>query len=562
MRRIVAVVIVCSCCAIVWMSAATAQDRAPTDWMTANGDAQRSSWVRADAKISSKSLQKPGFQLLWKLKLNNQPRGLNSLTPPSLLERLIGYRGFRMLGFVGGSSDKVIVIDTDLGRLEWEKQLAPAAAAPKPASSLSCPGGMTAAVTRPTTVTIAPAPGATGGGRSNPARSAVGEPGAGAVTLARVRPTPTPPPPSAPTPAPVVPPRINPADPPGGQFGAGPFPIHALSSDGLFHSMHLSNGADFEPPVRFLPPNANASGLIVIAHIAYVVTHNECGGVPNGVWSLDLTTKRVNTWKSTVAGSAGVAFGPDGTVYAATGGGGEIANSLVALDRKTLAVRDWYSPGSEGFTSSPVIFEYKGRILIAAATANGRLHLLDTANLGGTDHQTPIASIAVSTRVAFSPGALASWQDGGRTRWILAPVTTSTGGISKTVPVATGAVSAWRIVDQNGVLKLQLGWTSRELVAPLPPTIINDVVFVTSTGQFLGADAKSSPARHALRSSPAVIFALDGLTGAELWNSGAALSSFTRGGALSGGALSGGVGQIYLGTHRGMLYAFGFPMEH
>ena len=68
-------------------------------------------------------MRKPGFQFLWKMKLKNQPRQLNSLTPPATLERLIGYRGFRMLGFVGGSSDNIFAIDTDLGRMEWEKRL-------------------------------------------------------------------------------------------------------------------------------------------------------------------------------------------------------------------------------------------------------------------------------------------------------------------------------------------------------------------------------------------------------------------------------------------------------
>jgi hypothetical protein len=35
------------------------------------------------------------------------------------------------------------------------------------------------------------------------------------------------------------------------------------------------------------------------------------------------------------------------------------------------------------------------------------------------------------------------------------------------------------------------------------------------------------------------------------------ITSFTRGAALSGG-----MGQIYLTTYDGTIYAFGFPMEH
>src|SRR5262249_57754636 len=135
--------------------------------------AQRSSWVRTDAKISKETMRKPGFQSLWKMKLKNDPRQLNSLTPPVTLERLIGYRGFRMLGFVGGSSDNIFVIDTDLGRMEWEKRLT--SNVPAQAGSLACPGGMTTGVTRPTLASLPPSAfGGGGGGRSNPARTAVG----------------------------------------------------------------------------------------------------------------------------------------------------------------------------------------------------------------------------------------------------------------------------------------------------------------------------------------------------------------------------------------------------
>src|SRR5262249_14152529 len=132
MRRLAGAVIVCIACLVAWTGEARAQRG--LDWMTSNGDAQRSAWVRADAKISKESLQDPkrklGFQLLWKLKLDNKPRQLNSLAPPATLERLIGYRGFRMLGFVGGSADAVFTIDTDLGRMEWEKRLASTAPSP------------------------------------------------------------------------------------------------------------------------------------------------------------------------------------------------------------------------------------------------------------------------------------------------------------------------------------------------------------------------------------------------------------------------------------------------
>src|SRR5262252_5149450 len=172
MRRFGSAIIICFACLVVLTGEARAQRG--IDWMTGNGDAQRTAWVRADAKISKESLQdpkrKPGFQLLWKLKLNNKPRQLNSLTAPATLERLIGYRGFRMLGFVGGSSDAIFTIDTDLGRMEWEKRLA--SATPSQAGTLACPGGMTAGVERPSVAAFSVSGGAgpgSGFGRSTSA---------------------------------------------------------------------------------------------------------------------------------------------------------------------------------------------------------------------------------------------------------------------------------------------------------------------------------------------------------------------------------------------------------
>jgi outer membrane protein assembly factor BamB len=80
------------------------------------------------------------------------------------------------------------------------------------------------------------------------------------------------------------------------------------------------------------------------------------------------------------------------------------------------------------------------------------------------------------------------------------------------------------------------------MLSPLPPIVVNGVVFSVAGGN---------------PSAPAVLYALDAMTGKELWNSGATITSFVKSGGLSAGG-----SQIYLGTSDGTLYAFGFPMEH
>jgi outer membrane protein assembly factor BamB len=287
----------------------------------------------------------------------------------------------------------------------------------------------------------------------------------------------------------------------------------------MLHSMYVSNGEEPNPPVRFLPPNANASALTVTGGLAYVVTTHGCGGVENGIWALDLASKQVFSWTSKdaeLAGTAGPAFGADGTLYIAN-----TAGSLLALDSKTLVPKDSYTAKGGAFLSSPVVFPYKDKILLAASTKDGRIHLLDAANLGGADHQTPLSVTAAGA----AAGALATWAQFDGTRWLLSPT--------------PHAIGAWKVVDREGALSLQSAWTSREMSAPLVPMVINGVVFAAAGG----------PA--------AVLYALDGATGKELWNSGGTITTPVRNGTLSGGG-----SQLYLTTQDGTLYVFGFPIEH
>ena len=119
------------------------------------------------------------------MKFDNEARQLNSLTQPILLDRLIGYRGFKALAFVGGSADRLFSIDTDLAQPYWTTHLTYAAATGgQPPSSWDCPGGLIATPSRRTP--LAPSAfGGGGGGGGGRATSAVGEPGKGAAVLSQ-----------------------------------------------------------------------------------------------------------------------------------------------------------------------------------------------------------------------------------------------------------------------------------------------------------------------------------------------------------------------------------------
>ena len=484
--------------------------RGAAEWSTPGGDAHRSSWIRFDAKINTDSVAKGGMAFLWKQKLNNTALQLNSLSNMAITERYIGYRGFRSLGYVGGSSDMVFAFDTDLGRVEWQKRIS--STTPTAGPSANCPGGMTANVTRPVTTAFPAAPGqggapTFGGGRGGPAKSGVGDPLKGAVTLANQPEQRGFPPQQAANR------KKGGAAPAGGPPRRQPNYLYALSSDGLFHSMYISNGDEPKPAVPFIPANANAGGLTVIDGWAYVATMNGCGGVPDGIRAMDIESGKVTKWVSSsgsIAGEAGPAFGPDATIYAATAKG-----DLVAIDSEKLTTKATYSAGSP-LVSSPVLFQMKDKTLLAVTAADGNIHIVDTASL----------SAPLSKTAANAKGPLSSWQDPSGARWLLSATANN--------------ITAWKVSESGS---LDRGWSSLEMNAPATPSIVNGVIFALSTG-------------FANRST-AVLYALDSATGKDIWNSGKTMTSFVHGGHISGGA-----SQLYIGTHDSTVYAFGFPIEH
>ncbi len=471
--------------------------RGAPDWMGVGGDAQRSFWVRSDSKISTAAMGKPGFGLAWKVKLSEEA------SPMTTLDRYIGYRGFRSLGFVGSTSGELTAIDTDLGRVEWTKRLAGKAGA---AGSGACGGGMTSGVARSTSPEFpggGAGRGAGMGGRGAAAKSDVGEPGEGGVTIKEVAAR-----------AAMNSDAGRGRAPARGAAAYNPFGprvllLNTISTDGQLHSMYVSNGEEPKPPMPFLPAGAHALGLMVIDEVAYAATANGCGGAANGLWALDIASQQTGQWttSSEIVGD-GPAFGPDATVYATTKAG-----ELVALEPKTLKLKGTYRAGQGAFTTSPLVFEYKTKTIVAAATDDDRIHVVNAGSLTGKAY------------TGAAKGALASWQDAAGTRWIV-----GTHGES---------IEAWKVTGDESAPTLQTAWNSREPGAVLTPIIVNGVVFAVSN------------------SSPAVLHALDGATGKEFWNSGKTIAASVRESGLSVGN-----SYVYLGTTDGTIYAFGFPIEH
>jgi outer membrane protein assembly factor BamB len=539
-----------------------AQGRGGANWTTSGNDAQRTGWMRTDTRISPQTMAQPGFRLLWKLKPSGREAGV-PLTEPLMIASIgYGFRGIKAMAFVGGS-ENVYGLDYELGRLEWTTHLNYSSIVPPAVKATLCPGSLT--LTRPTPLAPVPAPvGAAPGGDGRAggrASSGVGEPGRGAVTMGQGRGGP----PAAPAggranAAPQEPGAVvgaaargaaPVADPAGRGGGAGGGrgaggginnnSVIAIGADGFAHVFNVQNGADWMPPVEFLPPNSTAAGgAVLIGSMLYAAVSNDCGGVGSGVWAVDLASqdKKPINWpapKGSIVGSAGPAFGSDGTVYVSTDGG-----LIVALDGKTLNVKTAFTSTAGAFRSAPIVFAYKGRDLVAAAGGDGRLYLLDSAAMG-----TPLAISDTYTQAAAASRALATWQDTDGTRWILAPAAkpgATKFALSNGI-VANGTIAAFKVAE-DGKVSLTPVWTSRDLLSPWPPIVVNGVVFALSAGD-----------SRATAPTSAVLYALDGRTGKVLWTSAATITAPAGTGGLAASA-----GQVYVTTRDGVLWAFGMPV--
>ena len=419
-----------------------AQGRGGGEWTTSHGDAQRASWVRTDARLTKDAVQKGELKFLWKMKLDNETRQLNSLTTPVLMDRLISHRGFKALAFVGASGERVYAIDTDLARVYWTTIINYSSITPPANSSWACPGGLMAAATRPTTVCrvgVRRGQGRRARWRIGKLRRRAGqgraEPGAGRPRLgrgvARRRTTRLPLVEARHPRLRVRRARLRPvAVAAAGSVAGRPTTSSSWRATATRARSIRTTGPTACRPVPFLPANARPSDLIAVDGVLYTSTSNGCGAAPNGVWAHRPGQRRRRS-RCRGRPTAGTSperrdstFGTDGTIFVAVGasasgaaaapGAAAYSNAIVALEPKTLKLKDSFTQPGADFNTSPVVFRHKDKDLMAVSGNDGRLYLLDGTSLKTPLHVTPKYSNAGAT------GGLATWESDG-TRWILAP---------------------------------------------------------------------------------------------------------------------------------------------
>ncbi|MGH9722541.1 MAG: PQQ-binding-like beta-propeller repeat protein [Bryobacteraceae bacterium] len=493
---------------------------AGADWLMFGGDPQRTSWAKGETAITRSSVKSLAVE--WKLKLENAAKELHSLTVPVIVENVFTPRGVKDIAIVAAASDSLYAIDAENGKLLWRKSFTAEGTA-KSQPHWLCPNSLTAT------------------------------------------------------------PLIEKA-------GSGGTTVYSIASDGKLHALNVINGEDRIPPKAFIPAFAKTWSLGLLNGVLYTTTSQGCNGVKSGIWAMDLRSpeRTVTNFQASTAGAgiwgrAGAAISASGLVFGETGDGsydvekGRLSDTVLAVTARDLKLKDYYTPSNRAWITkkdldmgnmSPVVFPFKKWELVAAAGKEGVIYLLDAKSMGGADHQTPLfrSPLYANEDVDFAGrgfwGAFATWEDAKGARWLYAPAWgpphSQTPQFAKTNGGApNGSIMAFRVEEKDGKPLLVPAWISRDLNVPEPPIVANGIVFAVSSGENVrqldsAGKLMSSKQRAETPAGNARLHAFDAETGAELYSSGDAMSSFTHFGGL---AIAGG--RIFVTTYDGTVWAFG-----
>ena len=233
------------------------------------------------------------MKLLWKKKLDNEPRQMHSLLEPLVIGRVATKSGPKELVIQAGVSDNVYALDAKTGEMVWKRHLestfqdAPGGRGP----SVLCPGGMTANVV------------------------------------------------------------IGPGD------GPGKYTVYAAAWDGRLHMLNAADGEALAQPSKFMPANGKPYALNLVNNVIYTHSGQGCGGNPNMAYTYDLATHKVGSWGPAgggMWGRSGPAVSKELVMYTGTGDGrwdpelGLYGNGIIGVKQnpqtKALELVDYYGP--------------------------------------------------------------------------------------------------------------------------------------------------------------------------------------------------------------------------
>jgi outer membrane protein assembly factor BamB len=504
-----------SLCAGLALCLGPALGASQSEWLTWGYDQERTGWNRAETALNKDNVSQ--LQLEWKVQLSTPPREavLSTMTSP-LVAVARGPQGSRTFVFVVGSDNTVYALDSETGKVAWQKQF-PNTLRPISDATWLCSN------TQNATPVIDEDAGvlyvSTSDGKLRGLSLWDGE--------ERLPPT---------------------------EFTT-PFARNWSLNliDGVIYSSTARgcNGA----LAHFTALDLNDPGKRRVEF--YTST-----GRPAGAW-----------------GRGGLVRGPKG-VYAQTAdgpydpAGGTFGNTVMAWSLGNLRLLDSYTPANWEYlndkdldlgAASPVLFSFQKWTLLASAAKESIISLLDANNLGGAGHHTPLYQsprwgndeVLLAGRGVW--GAMATWQDEQGRRWLLAPMW---GPPSKDAPkfkysygnADQGSVMAFEVrldPDHSKPMLIPI-WMSRDMHVPDPPVVANGVVYALQTGENTEQGARATAKFRSTPITNAVLYALDAETGQQLYSSAKLIDSWTH---FSEPVVAGG--KIYISTWGGTLYAFG-----
>jgi hypothetical protein len=267
---------------------------------------------------------------------------------------------------------------------------------------------------------------------------------------------------------------------------------------------------------------------------------------------------------------------------------GDFGETVLKLAPKATRLQDSFTPSNWQFlnakdldlgSTSPDVFTFQNRTLIAVAGKEGFLYLLDAADLGGrANHSTPLyksPQLGNDAAEGRNPGqgawgAITTYETSGHKRFLYVPMW---GPPSKDAPhfrstssaAPHGSIMAFQVVADGGKVSLGAQWISRDLIVPDPPVVANGVLYAIQTGeQTIQSPAdvhgtqdeiNHSPLSAKYRSTPVnnlVLFAFDAETGEQLYSSDRTITDWVH---FSEPVVA--LGKVFIVTHDAHVYAFG-----
>lgn len=524
---------------------------ATNEWLTWGYDQERTGWNRAETTLNPKNVS--GLKQLWSTQLGVpvDKYVLSTMTAPVLAAGVSTAQGPRDLLFIHGANDTLYAVDATSGQLAWQKSFTNPNKSTAPVRDWLCPKTPNA------TPTIDKARGI----------------------------------------------------------------VFFITNDGMLRGLNLADGADRLTPVTMVAPFARAWSLNLIDNVIYSPSGRACGEITdknslqytaamsglrragtgplldasavNAVDVHDLAHPVATHFFTSGArpaapwGRGGVVRAPGGVVLETSDGrydpaAGDFSESILKLSPRAARLMDSYTPSNWmdnlmhdlSGSANPVVFNFAGKTLLAVSQKEAVLRILDTNNLGGANHQTPLwqsPRLGNDQKTGTDPGrgvwgAIATTEINGR-RFLYLPLLGNPSKDSPAFPVTNGpredgSIVAFEVLDQGGQISARPLWTSANMVMPDPPVVANGVVFALSTGgQAMQNGAKPGDPRMpydvsaVLRSTPVsnmTLHAYDAISGKQLWTSGKSLGDWVH---FSEPVVA--LGKVFLVTHDGHVVAFG-----